>query len=52
VEEKLIDQVGGLHDAMEKLYSMIAENKADQAKDGQKAPKAKRSKKDKERLSD
>jgi len=28
VEEKLINEVGGLHDAMEKLYSMIEEKKA------------------------
>ena len=28
VEEKVIDKVGGLHDAMEKLYSIIAEDKS------------------------
>ena len=28
VKEKIIDEVGGLHDAMEKLYSMIAEKRA------------------------
>ena len=27
VEEKIIDEVGGLHEAMEKLYGIIAENK-------------------------
>jgi hypothetical protein len=30
VKERLIDAVGGLDDAMEKLYEMISENREEQ----------------------
>jgi len=33
VEEKIINKVGGLHDAMEKLYSLIAEAREEKEKD-------------------
>ncbi len=38
VFEKLIDEVGGLNDALEKLYSLIEENKANKEKE-EKKPK-------------